>query len=336
MSNSSPDWQTDLYALLPRATEPPRRVPWARPGWYAEATTWIQAQLAQLGYPPAASIEQVKSWCLSCILRAPTASGNVYFKVAADLPLFASEASVMRHLAAMYPRHVPAPLAIDPDRGWLLLPDFGKELGWGASLEHREAALRAFGRLQIDSTHRVEGLLAIGCHDRRLDRLADQVDPLLGALDQFPDLGEDQIAQMRALRPRLTAMCDELASDRVPPALVHGDLHMSNVVLRDGDYQFFDWTDSCVAHPFLDMIDILHEKDEAVQARLRDVYLAMWTAFEPMDRLLEMWKLAYPLCALHQAVSYQHIVANIEPAAAPDFQWAMPFWVGKVLASAHA
>ena len=312
---------------------PEHRVPWARAGWFAEVTSWIQAQLAHLGCTPTGPIEQVKSWCLSCILRAPTSTGDVYFKVAADLPLFVNEATVMQGLAERYPRHVPAPLCIDREGGWLLLPDLGCELGWDAPIEKREEALRAFGRVQTDSTQRVDDLLAIGCLDRRLNRLSRQVDPLLASLDASSGLSQVEIAQLHALAPRLKAMCAELASYRVPPALVHGDLHMSNVVVRGGDYQFFDWTDACVAHPFLDMIDILHEKDEALQARLRDAYLALWVDFEPMDRLLEVWALAYPLCALHQAVSYQHIIANVEDAAKAEFDWAMPLWMRKMLAS---
>lgn len=309
------------------------RVPWARPAWFAETASWIQTQLTQLGYTLAAPVEQVKSWCLACILRAHTTTGDVYFKVAAALPLFVNEAIVMQRLAERYPRHVPAPLRIDRERGWLLLPDFGRELGWGASIAMREAALCAFGRLQIDTAGRIDDLLAAGCLDRRLDRLIDQIDPLLDSLDASAGLAESEIARLRTLAPRLKAMCNRLASYRVPPTLVHGDMHMSNVIARDGDYQFFDWTDACVAHPFLDEIDILHEEDPAIRERLRDSYLALWTDFEPMDRLLEMWTIAYPLCALHQAVSYQHIIANVEDEAEPDFDWALPFWLRQILAT---
>ena len=39
----------------------------------------------------------------------------------------------------------------------------------------------------------------------------------------------------------------------------------------------FDWTDACVAHPFIDMIAIGYEEDEAVAARLLDAYLAEWS-----------------------------------------------------------
>ena len=108
-------------------------------------------------------------------------------------------------------------------------------------------------------------------------------------------------------------------------------MHMSNVAAREEGYLFFDWSDACITHPFLDMISILHEADPELQNRLRDGYLALWTAYEPLDRLLEMWELAYVLCALHQAVSYQAIIANCEDACKYEMDWAMPFWFGKIL-----
>ena len=33
------------------------------------------------------------------------------------------------------------------------------------------------------------------------------------------------------------------------------------------------------------------------------------------------WLLAAPLGALHQAVSYQHILKNVEPASRPGLDW---------------
>jgi hypothetical protein len=48
------------------------------------------------------------------------------------------------------------------------------------------------------------------------------------------------------------------------------------------------------------------------RGRLRDAYLSRWTAYAPMERLREAANLAEILGHLHQAVSYQHIVANLE------------------------
>jgi aminoglycoside phosphotransferase (APT) family kinase protein len=87
-----------------------------------------------------------------------------------------------------------------------------------------------------------------------------------------------------------------LASYAVPHTLVHGDLHLGNVARCAGSYLFFDWTDACVAHPFFDTISIFQAKDPNVLARLRNSYLGVWAAYEPIERLLEAWTLAKPLC----------------------------------------
>ena len=100
-------------------------------------------------------------------------------------------------------------------------------------------------------------------------------------------------------------------------ALVHGDLHTGNVAVRDGHHTIFDWTDACVAHPFFDLVTILGSARRFpdipdARMRMRDAYLSQWTAYAPMDRLREAADLAETLGALHQAVSYRHIVANLE------------------------
>ena len=48
----------------------------------------------------------------------------MYFKVPARLPLFVEEGIVTARLAERFPGYVPAPLAVEPERGWLLLPEF--------------------------------------------------------------------------------------------------------------------------------------------------------------------------------------------------------------------
>ena len=78
---------------------PELRPPWGRVGWFEQAAAWTRSELARLGHSLTAPVEQVKSWGISCILRAHTASGGVYFKAASSLPLFAHEPAVMRGLS---------------------------------------------------------------------------------------------------------------------------------------------------------------------------------------------------------------------------------------------
>ena len=42
-----------------------------------------------------------------------------------------------------------------------------------------------------------------------------------------------------------------------PDALRHGDTHLGNIAVRNGVALFFDWSDACIALPFLDLAPLL-------------------------------------------------------------------------------
>jgi Phosphotransferase enzyme family len=289
-------------------------------------------------------VQQLRAWELSCILRAPTASGDVYLKAVPDSPLFVNEPVVTGALAALFPDHVPAPLAVDAGRRWLALADFGAELAWDIPDAAREEVLRTFARLQIEAASQVDRLLEAGCLDCRLPWLADQAERWLPAIEETGRLpgidaatwrSKDELAGLRAAVPHLPAICAELATYAIPPSLVHGDLHLGNVARGPRGYLFFDWTDAGVAHPFLDLLTFFQEDEEEIKGplrdRLRDAYLSEWTAFEPPERLRRAWQLAEPLSALNQAIGYRSIVADLQPVERHTAR-SPAYWLRKVLA----
>ena len=85
----------------------------------------------------------------------------------------------------------------------------------------------------------------------------------------------------------------------------------------NGELAYFDWTDACIAHPFIDLHSLQWQKDEATRAALLDAYLGAWEV-ESDERLREAAALARIVTPLHHAVSYQHIVAHLEPVAKPE------------------
>jgi hypothetical protein len=206
--------------------------PWTDPAWLAEAHAWIRSQVE-----PTGAIEQphVRPW--STVLRVPTSDGDVWFK--ANVPVHACEAAVVSTLARLRPDRVPELVAVDLDRGWMLMRDAGIRL---REMVERDRdlgrwldVLPAYGELQLAAVDHAEELIALGVPDRRLAVLPAQAAELL-----------DEVGLV-------AEMCEQLSSYGIPETIQHDDFHDAQVFLRDGRYLFFDWGDACVSHPFFSM-----------------------------------------------------------------------------------
>lgn len=323
----------DFLNELASGNVPPLRPPWLQRGWFSRASAWMTAEVERHGHTPTGPVEQLNNWMLSSVLRVPTAAGFFYMKAVPDWPLFVHEPLFLAEMARLCPDNVPAPLSVEPTERWMLLADFGKAIYQNNLPDQLSEMVRVFPRLQIQMAAHVPELLAIGCIDRRLGRLPRQLDGLLADEAALEGLEAAEIEQLHQAAPRLKAICAELATYNVPETLMHGDLHPGNIATPNGQMLFFDWTDACITHPFLDMMIIFEEEDETKRNQLRDIYLEPWTTFEPKARLLEAWRLAEPLWSLHQAISYQTILANLEPVSRSGFRNVIPAYLRMVLKS---
>lgn len=329
-------WHAQVDAILAEhrsGTIPAARPPWARRGWYGEARGWIAAQLAALDLVGTGTPTPFRTWGISCLLQVPVEGAPLFFKAGALLPLFANEARLTNGLATLFPDAVPRPLALSEERGWMLLPnlDVPEPAPWGVA--RRAQMLAAAAELQIRSIPHAETLLACGALDRRLPRLAEQIDTLL-ADDQALSTVEPAIgAALRAARPALMERLERLAATPLPATLVHGDLHQGNVVQQgDGRFLFYDWSDGALAPPFVDLLELFWEEDTDAREPLLQAYLQPWRRYLPGEDLDALWRLARPLVALHHAVSYQVITSMLEPAQAQLLDLGLPH----ALRNAHA
>jgi hypothetical protein len=127
-------------------------------GWFAEADRWLRSTMERLGRPLTGPVRQARVWRLSCLLRAPTGDGDVWFKANTTSPLFVNEGVVMGALAGLFPGRVPAPLAVEPERGWMVLADFGEEVGWEAPMEVVDEVAQTYARMQVEATAGLPGV----------------------------------------------------------------------------------------------------------------------------------------------------------------------------------
>jgi hypothetical protein len=288
---------------------------------------------AQLGVPlDRVVLEPMKQrpWASTWRLRPSSADRVVYLKVAAASTRY--EVALTAILGRAAPSSIPAVLATEPARGWLLLADAGRPLRERLNGEFDAAAwqdlLPRFGELQRAVEPFADELLAAGVPDERPECYPDLLDRL-----QRPDLLNDQWEDdAQGLR--------ELG---LPASVQHGDLHDANVGLSvngadgtDGVPRFFDFGDASLAHPFTTLLVPLRVArsqgaDDGEIEQLRDSYLEPFTDRADRSDLRRGLDLALRTAPLLRATSWQR--ALIEAPA--EHEWGDPVagWLEELIAS---
>jgi hypothetical protein len=299
--------------------------------WSNSVHEWIASQLMQHALIPTGPLVSVRSGLTAEVLRVPTDHGVLYFK--ATTPPFAFEARLTAQLAAWQPDHLPRVYSVEPQRGWLLLEDVGEGLraqtGADGDFSRWELALRSYAALQQSTTPHADALIELGVPDRRLhqlpalyDRLiADEVGLRVGTAEGITPA---ELERLRDFRPKLVALCEQLAAYHLPDTLHHDDFHDNNVALTGGRIVFFDWGECGISHPFMSMmialrvVKLLHHQDTPLLDHLRDTYLSAWTAYGPLPRLHQAFTLAHRLAYLVRALTWQYVLDTHELTATEE------------------
>ena len=290
-------------------------IPWYSPGWLARVEEWIGQGLAELGMPPVVSIEQLGVAERGSLLRIQTTSDTFYFKA---LPtFFRHELTLLQHLMRYRAGCVPALVVVDDRERWLLMRDFGnKHLDQSLDLDDWQETLRHYAILQIDHIAQVEHLDRLGCPHLPLAALPDKLERLLTSeqallFDTPTALSLGEVRQLHDALPLMRSLCQKLADYGLPETLEHGDLHAQNIVLSEDGYLYYDWTDSCIAHPFFSLYPFLLDieaRQPETRERLREAYLQPWERYATREQLVEAFELAQRLAPLHLAMLYATLI----------------------------
>jgi hypothetical protein len=279
---------------------------------------WLDEQLAASGIRRTGDVEQphLRPWATA--LRAPTDRGPVWLKAAG--PETAFEVALYRLLERVAPERVLAPIATDPGRGWMVLPDggvtLGERLGELDPVEAMVVALPEYGRLQRDLGLHLDELLRLGLADMRasvMPRRFEEAVEVVGRYVERRGTGADRetLRRVVAMRERFGEWCARLEGAAVGASLDHNDLHWWNVFV-DGRVRFYDWGDSVVAHPFASMLlglGMLRRHlevgpDDPAVRRPRDAYLEVFGDLASRAELVEELELACQVGKVGRALSW--------------------------------
>lgn len=288
---------------------------WTTAQWRAEALDWV----AEQGMVPRIVTQpRVTPW--STALRIETDGGVVWLKAAGTGTRY--EAGLLRALHAYGAPHLLTPIALDVDRGWMLLPDGGPTLRDvltdDPDVRHWERVLPKYAQLQRAVEHRA----LPGTEDNRPERMPELLASLLERLEVDPAVA--------ALQPRFAAWCDELATSGIRSTLQHDDLHDNNVFADD---VVFDWGDAALAFPFSSLLVTLRTVrqrwPDADLERLRDAYLEPWTDTHTRAELELLALFATRVGKVGRARAWVRALADV--ADPGEHAEAAPGWLEELL-----
>jgi hypothetical protein len=267
-------------------------------------------------------------------MRVPTDGIPVWFK--ASCPGSAHEGPLLEVFRRLGAAHVLLPLAVHPERPWLLFDDGGPTLratrpdGTGDhDLAAWERILAEYAALQrsVEGDVAREAMLAAGVPDERPERYPGELARLLDDDRVWarvtPEERDTADAARRRLREGLSdveAAVAELGAAGIAASIQHDDLHGGNILVGpDGD-RFFDWGDAVVAHPFSTLTttfnSIAHHTGRALDdpafERLRDVYAAAWTDRLSADDLVRAVALARVLGCVAKSLAWERALTGLE------------------------
>jgi len=219
--------------------------------------------------------EVVRATPWSTLIRWSTDRTLVWGK--AVCPGFAAECGLLPLLAERAPDYVLAPIEVDRQNGWLLLPDGGETLEGSADVTAWSQALLGYAELQQSMVGTEEAMLSVGCPDLRPHAAVDR-------LEQMMEDGSVPLHRWLLDAARNAASLIDL--DLIPATIQHDDLCPDNVF---ADGRVFDWGDTSVAHPFASLLTALMPNrpdrpgTEHEKSAMRDSYLTSWGSFVSDD-----------------------------------------------------
>jgi hypothetical protein len=320
-------------------SKPSQPQPWARRGWLDSTANWIRDQFRQRGITYQ-SVEQVRTWEQSCLLRVHTDAGTYYFRA---VPMLTpKEPQLAQKLAEWLPDRFPRVIAFDDTHQWMLLEDLG-----GESLENErditrwQTAARRFAEIQIGLALRSPEFVALGCPEYALSDLPSHIAELLAddavLTNPTSGLDSDAIALLRGRLPEFHEYCTALQRIDLPSGLDHGNLWANNILQREGGFLFMEWSGGAITHPFLSLRVLLEDAQATFPSmpdifpRLRDAYLEPWALYRAMDDLREAFRLAQMLAPLYYATTYhQGFLARTRKRW--EMEYMVPFYLKMLFA----
>lgn len=298
---------------------------WDGEAWRAEAEDWVDLACTAYSLQRSGPLEPAGIGFRAAHFTAATDQGLLFLKALSPGQL--AEATITAAAAAVLPQRLIMPLAIEPERGWMLSPDYG------ATFDRVEMTDEMWERLFVELALLQLGLLGQG--DQLFDAGLLHLDPvwmpedlenqlmLHASLPSGHPLGipANDAEALLSASGGFKKACALLAAGPVPLSLDHGSFDRGRVFLPgDGDaaLRIQNLGDACWGHPFTALAHPLRRlatswNTTAADPRIMSVigsYLGQWADFGTPDELYPLLEAALLIEPMHRHATWMRLLSD--------------------------
>lgn len=312
---------------------------WAEEEWRSDVEDWVDSACDAYALRRISPIEPGRPSIRSIHVRVPTDAGTLFFKALAPGQFF--EARTTSAAASIADDQLVMPLAIDPERGWMLSPDYGSTMdSLAPTPELWSRVLSSLGRLQCGLVPYEQTLFDAGLQILDPQWLPEEfnnalmlhaslpADHPLGIPDRDADHAFGSFGDIERA-------CQQLSAGPVPLSLEHGSFDLSRAFVPTNEAaaaRLLNLGDAHWAHPFASLarpiermrIDFRAEADDPRIMQAIGAYLAEFSAYGSPDELYDLVGPALRIAPLHTHETWLRLLADADPAD-------MLRWAPKVL-----
>lgn len=303
---------------------------WTQDDWLKDVLEWVDMACEAYSIERISAPQPAVSSIRATHLRINTDSGLLFFKAVAPGQLF--EPPLTAVAAELVPDRLVMPLAIDPERGWMLCPDYGATLETLATTPELWArALGALGELQRELLDAEEVLFDAGLQILDPLWIPDEFNNALllhASLPAEHPLGipaRDADHAFSAFKD-IEEACAQLSAGPIPLSLEHGSFDRRRVfapVDATSAPRILNLGDAHWAHPFASLarpiermrIDFRCSPEDPRIMEAIAAYLASWEEYGSPDELYPLVAPALRISPLHTHETWLQLLADADEAS---------------------
>jgi hypothetical protein len=269
----------------------------SRIGWRLEMQDWLAQSTGR--EVCAATLRQHNAGGGFALIQFAAKSGERFWLKATGWPNIA-EFEVTRILRAIRPDLLPSCVALRKEWNAWLMEDAGNPMST-QTLHLLPRAASSMASIQQSSMDYTVELLAAGAVDQRIETLYPRIDDVfeylveIMALQTATHVPTLDVGTLRELQAAVSDACTQMMELRISDTVLHNDVNLGNILVREDRCVFTDWSEAGISNPFLVLpyFELLLPNDSSVMKRnLRSSYSQAWSGLLSQSQIAKALQLA--------------------------------------------